>query len=155
MTPATLNTISGIKHKPTWVSASVATHQLHQTDASSVARRLDKRRARCLARRLDRSVESERHVDIGDVVVDSLGNTNHSDIKLSAPNLLHDQMRPAERSIASDREQQLDPKSLQSVDHFVDRLRTTGRTQDTTADLVNLTDTARGQLDRFQSVWLG
>src|SRR6202042_2215915 len=120
-----------------------------------MARRLDERCARCLACRLDRGVETERHVDIRDVVVDCLGYTNHGDIEVPAPYLMHDQMRPAERSIASDREQQLDPKSLQSVDHFIDRLRTTGRTQDTTAYLVNLTDTARGQLDRFQSVWLG
>jgi hypothetical protein len=39
-------------------------------------------------------------------------------------------MRTAERSIASDGEQQLYSQALKRVDDFVDRLRTAGRAQD-------------------------
>src|SRR3954464_13962440 len=112
-----------------------------------MARRLHVRRAGGLPCRQYKDVESERHVNERDVVVDGLRYAHNGDLQFPALYLLDYRMRTAQRSVAPDGEQQLYSQPLERVDHFADRLRSAGRAKDRTTDLVDLTYSARGQFD--------
>jgi hypothetical protein len=124
----------------------MAPHQLHQ--AHSVCRRLRLHlgRRNRLRRNRERRLETETLSDERNVVVDRLGDADHSDRQTSSPQHVRQLAGAADRPVATDDEQDVDAEFDESVDHHLRILRAPGGAEDGAALLIDLGDPFGGQL---------
>ena len=119
--------------------AGVAAHQLHQADAVGRRARLDVGGADRLGRARERGPEAEALVDERDVVVDRLRDADDARSSARARSTdVGDPLRAAQRAVAADDEQDVDPELLEAVDDLLRVLLAARAAEDRAAVLVDV-----------------
>jgi hypothetical protein len=128
--------------------AGVPAHQFHETHAVHRAERLAVRAFQRLHRHAKRRLESERLVEIHDVVVDRLRDAHDRLFQTAPLDLRRQRIGPAERAVAADDEKNVATHFLEKFHHFADILRPARGAEDGSAEVVNLRDVLRFERHR-------
>jgi hypothetical protein len=132
--------------------AGVAAHQLDEAHAVGRRLGLDVGRADALGRLGEGGLEAERLVDVGNVVVDRLGDAHHRDPAASFPDPLGHLHGAPQRAVAADHEQRADVLPLEAVDDLVGILAAAGGAEDRAAIFGNPAHHLRREVHHVMAV---
>ena len=132
--------------------AGLTPHQFHEADAHGGAFGFHVGALDRLDGLGDGRVETETLLDEHQIVVDGLGDADHADLELSACNLVGDDLGGLHGAVPADDEEEVDVHPLQGVDHFGDVLVAPGRREDAAAEILDVLDDVRCELEEVVTV---